>query len=281
MLYLFVVSIFAESIVEIINNDPTSSWVAIDYPKNVMNRAKFVASLGFIPGVKTPGDYVPSNDVPAEFDARIHWAGKMHPVKDQGSCGSCWAFSVAEAMSDAQAVAGCDRGMMSVQDLVSCDKGNNACNGGMMADAQAYIVKNGITNEACLPYTSGGGRVPACPTKCQNGSDITRWKLASWRNVKASEIQEVILRYGPLSCGFMVYSDFMSYRSGVYQHKTGYLQGGHAVLMIGWGVQDGLPYWLCQNSWGPSWGEKGHFKILRGSNHCDIEGYVTLGVPLC
>lgn len=83
---------------------------------------------------------------------------------------------------------------------------------------------------------------------------------------------EQISTHGPISVAFEVYADFMNYKSGVYQHHSGAKEGGHAVTMIGYGTEGGVHYWLCQNSWGHSWGEQGYFKILRGHNECGIEG---------
>ena len=76
---------------------------------------------------------------------------------------------------------------------------------------------------------------------------------------------------------FTVYEDFEYYTGGVYQHVSGKSLGGHAVKMVGWGVDNGTPYWTCVNSWNDSWGEKGTFRILRGSNECGIEGSVVAG----
>ena len=77
---------------------------------------------------------------------------------------------------------------------------------------------------------------------------------------------------GPVEAGFTVFEDFLTYKSGVYQHKTGSRLGGHAIKILGWGVENGVKYWLVANSWNEDWGDKGFFKILRGSNHCGIEG---------
>jgi len=66
---------------------------------------------------------------------------------------------------------------------------------------------------------------------------------------------------------------------GVYQHVTGKVLGGHAVRMLGWGVEDGTPYWLIANSWNTDWGDKGFFKIKRGSDECGIEGTISAGLP--
>lgn len=73
-----------------------------------------------------------------------------------------------------------------------------------------------------------------------------------------------IFKNGPVSVAFTVYEDFPTYKSGVYQHTTGGALGGHAVKMIGWGVENGTKYWLIVNSWNEDWGDKGTFKILRG-----------------
>ena len=84
---------------------------------------------------------------------------------------------------------------------------------------------------------------------------------------------------GPVEGAFTVYSDFLSYNSGVYQHTTGEELGGHAIRILGWGVEDSTPYWLVANSWNQDWGDKGFFKILRGSDECGIESGIVAGTP--
>jgi cathepsin B len=95
--------------------------------------------------------------------------------------------------------------------------------------------------------------------------------------VDAKDMQQELMEKGTLSVAMTVYEDFETYSSGVYQHVTGKSLGGHAIKMIGWGVENGTPYWLCVNSWNPTWGEGGMFKILRGKNECGIEGSVVAG----
>lgn len=92
-------------------------------------------------------------------------------------------------------------------------------------------------------------------------------------------IKHELFKNGPVEADFEVYADFVNYRSGVYQHTTGGMLGGHAIKMLGWGVEDGVKYWLCANSWNDDWGENGFFKILRGSNHCGIETDINAGLP--
>jgi len=90
-----------------------------------------------------------------------------------------------------------------------------------------------------------------------------------------TSIQQAIMEGGPLEVAFTVYSDFENYASGIYQHKTGQSVGGHAVRMVGWGVENGVKYWKIANSWNPYWGEKGYFRILRGQGACGMEDQAT------
>ena len=87
------------------------------------------------------------------------------------------------------------------------------------------------------------------------------------------------MTHGPVEAAFDVYEDFPTYKSGVYTHTTGSFLGGHAIKILGWGVENGTPYWLVANSWNEDWGDKGFFKIARGSDECGIEDGVVAGLP--
>jgi len=84
---------------------------------------------------------------------------------------------------------------------------------------------------------------------------------------------------GPVETAFTVYEDFLTYKSGVYRHRTGGELGGHAVKIVGWGVENGLKYWKIANSWNPKWGDQGYFKILKGTDECGIEDQICAGIP--
>jgi len=84
---------------------------------------------------------------------------------------------------------------------------------------------------------------------------------------------------GPVEGAFTVYGDFPSYKSGVYKHVSGDELGGHAIKILGWGVENGEDYWLVANSWNPEWGNEGYFKIARGTDECGIEDGVVAGLP--
>jgi len=92
-------------------------------------------------------------------------------------------------------------------------------------------------------------------------------------------IQQAIMAGGPMSVAFTVYSDFENYVSGIYHHVSGAEAGGHAVKVVGWGVENGTEYWKIANSWNPHWGEKGYFRIKRGTNEGGIENQAVASAP--
>lgn len=84
---------------------------------------------------------------------------------------------------------------------------------------------------------------------------------------------------GPIVTSIDGYEDLLTYKSGVYQHYTGKLHGNHAMKVVGWGEENGTPYWLVANTWNRAWGEAGFIKWLRGSNHCGIEATLVTALP--
>jgi len=252
-----------------------------------------------------------ASPIPKNFDARQKWPNcpSISEIRDQGSCGSCWAFGAVEAMSDRICVAskGRVKAHLSAEDLVSCCYScGDGCNGGWPTEAWQYWVRYGIvtggnynTSEGCLDYSiepcehhttgdrkpCGGeeGATPRCARKCQNTSVNYRkdrhYGKKSYQITGVENIQREIMTNGPVEVDFDVYEDFPNYKSGVYQYLTGEYMGGHAVRLLGWGEEDGTPYWLIANSWNSDWGDKGFFKIMRGTNECGIESDAVGGIP--
>jgi len=224
-------------------------------------------------------------DVPASFDSRTQWPGFILPIANQAQCGSCWAFAAAEVLSDRLAIAsqGAKNLVLSPQVLVSCDRQDMGCNGGWPQFAADFLVNNGIPSDACVPYSSGGGAVPACPSKCNDGSTPTYYKYDSWDYCTGvNAIQAAVAQYGPVAVSMAVYQDFFTYSTGVYKYggTTG-LAGYHAIKLLGWGTDNGQDYWTVANSWGTTWGEAGFFRIARGNNECGIElGALDRACPL-
>jgi len=229
---------------------------------------------------------VRESSLPDNFDGRVAFGSCVHPVRDQGKCGSCWAVSASEVLSDRFCIFSkkATDVILSPENLVECDLANHGCQGGMLNTAWDFMVRNGLVSEACMPYTSGAGVASTCPKACADGSDIHKvYKAASSRHVWSvmnlvQGIQTELMN-GPVQAAFEVYQDFMAYKTGVYHHVAGSLLGGHAVELVGWGVENSQPYWLAKNSWGTAWGISGYFKILRGKNECGIESNIYAGSP--
>merc|ERR1711988_268186 len=92
-------------------------------------------------------------------------------------------------------------------------------------------------------------------------------------------IMQAIMTGGPVETAFDVYSDFENYAGGIYHHVSGGSVGGHAVKLVGWGVENSEKYWKVANSWNPYWGEKGYFRIRRGTNECGVEYQAVASAP--
>lgn len=121
---------------------------------------------------------------------------------------------------------------------------------------------------------------PQCPSDCDaaavaphNDFQKDRYTNDGQTTMYPDEqsIMEAIMTSGPVECAFSVYADFANYVSGVYHHVSGDMMGGHAVRIVGWGVDGGTKYWKIANSWNPYWGEKGYFRIVKGTDECGVE----------
>ncbi|XP_063959356.1 cathepsin B-like [Lytechinus pictus] len=250
--------------------------------------------------------------LPENFDARVQWPNcpTIKEVRDQGSCGSCWAFGAVEAMSDRICIKsqGTVNAHISAEDLMTCcDSCGMGCDGGFPSSAWEYYKETGIvtggqfnSNQGCQPYLipscdhhvngtkqpcKGELPTPSCKRTCEAGyaksykADKHFAESVSSIGDNPQATQTEIMNNGPVEADFTVYADFLTYKSGVYQHTTGSELGGHAIKILGWGVEDGTDYWLVANSWNSEWGDNGFFKILRGENECGIEGDINFGTP--
>lgn len=263
----------------------TSRWTAHEPSENPLRhwtKEDIKARLGTIIGGPVEGipEPIPSNaDVPTKFDSRKQWEDCIHPIRDQAQCGSCWAFGATEALSDRICIAsgGKTDVILSPQDLVSCDKWDMGCNGGILSWAWSYLTNTGAVSDECVPYASETGKAPTCAKKCVDSTqEFKKYKCTKGSVVQATGIDTIkaeIYANGPMETGFTVYEDFMNYKSGVYKHETGDQLGGHAVKIVGWGED----YWICANSWGTSWGMDGFFNIAFGD--CGIDSSVYACKP--
>jgi len=165
------------------------------------------------------------------------------------------------------------------------------CNGGFPTGAWHFFKRHGLTTEDKYPYafppcehhTNGThykpcGKSQPTPSCHREQEKKPRYHGKSVYSVRPDKIRHEIFKHGPVEAAFTVFADFLTYKSGVYEHKAGEQLGGHAIKIMGWGVEDGKEYWLVANSWNEDWGDKGTFKIARGQDECGIESSVVAGL---
>jgi cathepsin B len=217
---------------------------------------------------------------PAAYDARDRYASDpacaAYAVLDQGSCGSCYAFAAATAYSARLCrfnPGSVGNVVVSPQEMMDC---TNGCDGGSPIAVFQTLLAHPAVELWCDPYTQ---RKSTCGGVCAAGNSYSA-QAGSMKIVGNSgasgvlQIQLELIRSGPGVVCFDVYNDFQSYSSGVYVKSAKAKSiGAHAVTLVGFGVEGGVPYWLIQNSWGPNWGMSGYAKIRRGTNECNIEAY--------
>jgi C1A family cysteine protease len=216
----------------------------------------------------------PEFAAPLSFD----WGDYVTPVRDQGRCGSCWAFATAAALESQvliyQNTPGIDLDL-SEQILVSCGNAGD-CGGGYISYASDFIRNIGLPSESCYPYRATNGLCDnACETWQNNTYQISDWQWVNKYSPTVDKLKNALYQYGPLVTTLQVYSDFYYYRSGIYSHSSGSYQGGHAVLIVGY--DDPGQCFIVKNSWGNNWGESGYFKIAYSELNSVTEfGYWTI-----
>jgi len=305
-------------------NAGNHGWTAV-VPTKFSNVEEVKAHLGtilkgekgFVAQEKEVAEAPNGVDVPAEFDVRTAFpdcAEVSGNIRDQSSCGSCWAFGSTEAFNDRHCIATGSKVKFSVEDttancgFLQCF--SMGCNGGQPGKAWDWFKNKGVVTggdyfdigagDTCAPYSlapcahhvPATEKYPVCPsdeyptpslsscTESAYGKSYSADKIKATDSYSLNGIQAIqadIVQYGSATAAFTVYDDFPTYKSGVYTATSSKQLGGHAIKMLGWGTENGVDYWLIANSWNEAWGDHGTFKIKRGTNECGIEGQVSAG----
>jgi cathepsin F len=220
---------------------------------------------------------VKMRNTPKTFDWRSH--GMVTPVKDQGACGSCWAFSATETIESAWMMKhGLNNNTMqplSVQQIVDCDWGDYGCFGGEPEGAYAYIMSAGgqETNQD-YPYD----HVDKVNIWCEFDSTKIYSKVANW-SYACSTGDEVTLMNnaylnGPTSICVDA-GDWSDYTGGILMGSDCGSDLDHCVQIVGWDLTNPTPYWIVRNSWGSDWGENGFIRLQYGQDTCGLTQEAT------
>ncbi|XP_022144382.1 cysteine protease RD19A-like [Momordica charantia] len=256
-----------------------------------LTEAEFRSNFVGVNRLRLPADaqkapILPTEELPSDFDWRD--LGAVTPVKDQGSCGSCWSFSAVGAVEGANFLSTGNLVSLSEQQLVDCDHEcdpeeygacDAGCNGGLMNSAFEYILKaGGLEREEDYPYT-GTDRGPC---KFQNGKVAASVANFSVISKDAEQIAANLVKNGPLAIA--INAVFMqTYIGGVScPYICSKRNLNHGVLLVGYGSGafapirlKEKPYWIIKNSWGERWGENGYYFICKGHNTCGAESLVS------
>uniref|UniRef100_A0A1D1Y238 Cysteine proteinase RD21a n=1 Tax=Anthurium amnicola TaxID=1678845 RepID=A0A1D1Y238_9ARAE len=218
------------------------------------------------------------DNLPYYVDWRYN--GAVGPVKFQGICESCWAFSAVATVEGLNQIQTGNLITLSEQELVDCDKGNNGCHRGFPHKAYQYMITNrGIDSDINYPYISQNGIEGACKWNKAQFASIDRYEYGPLNNERA---MMKAVAYQPISVAVESTSRaFQLYTSGIFTQYCG-TAIDHAVTIVGYGTENYVDYWIVKNSWSSKWGESGYIRMQRNvasrDGKCGIAKYFTYPV---
>ena len=216
-----------------------------------------------------------TEEIPESFDTREAFKECKLKVFDQNKkCAASYATTIASTLAEKFCIESDEKKLtpLSAQELLSCDTANKGCRGGYVNNALEYIVMRGISTEECLPYK--GTFDAKCSEMCAEPMKVRPESFCVLFG--DNDIKREIMKNGPVVSSMEVYTDFLSYKTGVYSkgEDVPKFSGYHTIKIVGWGVEDGSDeepnkgskYWIIENSWGEDWGQNGYAKISEGQN---------------
>ncbi len=249
--------------------DAHAQWFPVDNPVWRLTPEARSGLIGaFLPTRVNPsiGTFrAPARGVlPPRIDWRdINGASYVTGIRNQSGCSGCWAFASTATFESAFLIQQQTPNLefdRSEQDVLSCSRGGD-CRGGWVDEAMAYLAGNGVVDEACFPFAA---KSLPCEDKCRD------WDRRTFRARGIEAVPNDVdalraaLQDGPTTTCMTVYEDFVGYGGGVYQHVWGFVEGNHAVEVIGY--DDAQQAFIAKNSYGEGWGEKGFFRIRYGDS---------------
>jgi len=224
--------------------------------------------------------------LPAAWDWRnVSGASYVDPLMDQGDCGSCYVVSTVHMLSSRHRIRQRDPTLdaFSIEFPLKCSEYTQGCDGGYAFLVSRWSQDVGLVPRSCGEYAGTAG---SCSLRCSVGDLGKRWRADNHRYVGGyygaaaeREMMRELVEGGPIVASFEPKPDFMYYSGGVYKsvpsQRMEWEQVDHAVLLVGYGEENGQKYWTLQNSWGRDWGEDGFFRMARGTDESGIESIVV------
>jgi cathepsin L len=264
----------------IAHNNSNATWKETINSKSHMTATEKKASHGRKKGKISRRET--QMDLPADFELKpltqlppsVDWRemGVASAVKDQGNCGSCWAFSATAMLESHAAIASGQLFDLSPQQIAACAPnplecgGSGNCNGGISEVAYDYVVKSaGMMEEYQYPYTEYYGVESACAVPPYT-SKVSITGFVKLVENSYYDLMNAVARIGPMDVSVDA-SSWDAYDSGIFNGCNQVNpDSDHAVVLMGYGTENGQGYWLVRNSWSPNWGEKGYIRLHRGDD---------------
>jgi len=277
-----------------------ASTSALTFGENLKKEPCFVKS-----GLNIEGNL--NSDYKYDYDAvpdtmmwnNVNGTNYLTVVKNQHLpqyCGSCWAQCISSSLSDRIKIM--RKGAwpdinIAPQVFVSCSTEDNGCHGGDFMTALKFGHDNELTDETCAIYHGRGldngyscSPVVKCRdcgqhVPCKIPDQYNVYKVAQYASIKGEkDMMAEIAKNGPIVCAIDATDELYSnYTGGIFEDKTGTTELNHGISVVGYGVENGTKFWHVRNSWGDSWGERGFFRIVRGTNNLGIESDCAFGIP--